>query len=318
MKYITFLRQVNQGGFMSKHYSIWCGVVVAIFFWSSNFNVIKAIDDNISPMVSATLRFTIAALALVLLRGVIPSKSEVKLTRKSVLSLFVLASVGVTLQNFSIFYAMQFTQPVNAAVVQANMPLISILLSGVILKTSISLKTVLGAVVSFLGVVVVITGGNILPIDTNVGDFLMLCALVSGCLYTILAKRLTSHIPVGQQLRWVLSVGAIQMLVISMFQSGFNNSLNSITFQDLLLITYMSLFGTLIAYYFWMKGAIVLGPDKTSSLFNIMPVFSLLISFFAGQPAQWVHILGIFLVGIGVYIGNSAPSRRAHPRLQKN
>ncbi|MCV5927455.1 DMT family transporter, partial [Escherichia coli] len=82
-------------------------------------------------------------------------------------SLFVIATVGVTIQNFSIFSAMRFTTPVNAAVVQANLPLVTILLSGVILKTSISVKTILGALISFCGVVIVITGGNIHSISSN-------------------------------------------------------------------------------------------------------------------------------------------------------
>ncbi|HHX8312272.1 DMT family transporter [Vibrio chemaguriensis] len=297
---------------MSKHLSIWCGVVVAIFFWSSNFNVIKAINSDVSPLDSATLRFSVAALILLLIRGTKRSPYGAKLTRKSMWSLFVIATVGVTIQNFSIFSAMRFTTPVNAAVVQANLPLVTILLSGFILKTSISVKTILGALISFCGVVIVITGGNIHSIssNSNIGDLYMLFALISGCLYTILAKRLTSHIPVTQQLRWVLSIGAIQMVAIAIYHGDFSRSLNAITFKDLSLIAYMSLFGTLIAYYFWMKGAIVLGPDKMSPLFNIMPVFTLLISFISGEQAQWENVLGVFIVAAGVYIGNSAPFAR--------
>ncbi len=107
---------------MSKHLSIWCGVVVAIF-WSSNFNVIRAINSDVSPLDSATLRFSVAALILLLIRGTKRSPYGAKLTRKSMLSLFVIATVGVTIQNFSIFSAMSFTTPVNAAVVQANLHL---------------------------------------------------------------------------------------------------------------------------------------------------------------------------------------------------
>ncbi|WP_399425266.1 DMT family transporter [Vibrio campbellii] len=296
---------------MYKHLSIWCGVVVAVFFWSSNFNVIHKINGNISALTAATLRFAIAASLLLLLRGLKKSQDDVKLTKKSVLSLFVLASMGVTVQNLSIFSAMNFTSPINAAVIQANIPLVTIILSGLILSTSISLRATLGAIVSFFGVVIVITGGKVHSIESNIGDLYMLFALVSGCLYTILAKRLTSDIPVSQQLRWVLSIGAIQMVAITMYRIDFRSSLNQITLIDLSLIAYMSLFGTLFAYYFWMKGAIELGPDKISPLFNIMPVFTLLISFFSGQHIQFEHIFGVSIVAIGIYVGNSAPSTKS-------
>ncbi|ELB2807921.1 EamA family transporter, partial [Vibrio alginolyticus] len=52
------------------------------------------------------------------------------------------------------------------------------------------------------------------------------------------------------------------------------------------------------------------GPDKISPLFNIMPVFTLLISFISGEQAQWENVLGVFIVAAGVYIGNSAPFAR--------
>ncbi|MFD2178551.1 DMT family transporter [Veronia pacifica] len=302
---------------MYKHLSIWCGVVVAVFFWSSNFNVIQTINGNISPLTSATLRFAIAALILLLIRVSKRSKSDVKLTKKSVLSLFLLATIGVTVQNFSIFSAMNFTSPVNAAVIQANIPLVTIILSGFILNTSISLRATLGAIVSFFGVVIVIAGGKIHSIFSNIGDLYMLSALVSGCLYTILAKRLTSDIPVSQQLRWILSIGTIQMAAVAMYQIDFRDNLNEITLIDLSLIAYMSLFGTLLAYYFWMKGAIVLGPEKISPLFNIMPVFTLLISLFSGQHVQFEHIFGVCIVAIGIYVGNSSPSNKSHQKALK-
>nr|WP_241903409.1 hypothetical protein [Vibrio lentus] len=60
-------------------------------------------NGNISALTAATLRFAIAASLLLLLRGLKKSQDDVKLTKKSVLSLFVLASMGVTVQNLSIF-----------------------------------------------------------------------------------------------------------------------------------------------------------------------------------------------------------------------
>ncbi|EDK27530.1 hypothetical protein VSWAT3_16985 [Vibrionales bacterium SWAT-3] len=67
---------------MYKHLSIWCGVVVAVFFWSSNFNVIQKINGNMSGLTAATLRFAIAASLLLLARGLKKSQDDVKLTKK--------------------------------------------------------------------------------------------------------------------------------------------------------------------------------------------------------------------------------------------
>ncbi|WP_221937457.1 DMT family transporter [Shewanella psychropiezotolerans] len=90
-------------------------------------------------------------------------------------------------------------------------------------------------------------------------------------------------------------------------QGDFLNGLSLLTFKDTILIVYMGLCGTLLAYYFWMKGAFVLGPHKVTSIFNIMPIFTLVISVLAGTQVQWIQVVGIALVGAGVLISNAYP-----------
>lgn len=293
--------------YMSKNNYVWAGVIIAIFFWASNFNAIKAINPEISPLLAAALRFTVAALFLAGLRGVYRPPNEILLTRRNKYDLFVITTIGVTIQNFSIFFAMKYTQAVNASVVMANMPLAGILLSALLLKTPITRFNIAGALVSIVGVILVITGGDMLSLSFNSGDLLMVAALTSGCLYTILSKLWTSNIPVGQQLRWMMCLGALQMLVVAAVKGDFLNGISLLAFKDIALIVYMGLCGTLLAYYFWMKGAFVLGPHKVTSLFNTLPVFTLIISILAGTEAQWIQIVGIAFVGIGVFIGNAYP-----------
>ncbi|WP_221937516.1 DMT family transporter [Shewanella psychropiezotolerans] len=175
-----------------------------------------------SPLLSAALRFTVAALVLVGLRATRYQSNEISLTRRNKYALFVIATIGVTIQNFSIFFAMKYTQAVNASVVMANMPLAGILLSALLLKTPISRFNIAGALVSIVGVLLVITGGNILSLSFNSGDLLMVVALTSGCLYTILSKRWTPNIPIGQQLRWMMCLGALQMLIIAAVKGTFS------------------------------------------------------------------------------------------------
>lgn len=291
---------------MPNHAFTWLGVVIAIFFWASNFNAIQAINDDISPLMGATLRFSVAALVLLGLRAW-RAEPESVLHPHDKLALFFIALVGVLIQNFAIFSAMQYTSPVNAAIVAANMPLAGILLSALLLHTAIHSFHIIGALISLAGVLLVITQAKFTALTFNPGDGLMLVSLTSGCLFTILAKRWVSHIPLSQQLRWMMSFGVLQMSTVVWFVDTPIHALNAITFQDAALFIYMGLGGTLIAYYFWMKGAQQLGPDRVTSLFNLMPVFTVAISVLTGGDVGWIQIAGIFLVGCGILIGNAYP-----------
>ncbi|NRB68295.1 MAG: DMT family transporter [Vibrio sp.] len=293
---------------MNKHNSVLLGVVVAIFFWASNFNAVQAMNPELSPFLAAGLRFAVAAILLLILRTTREQKHRVTLSRRDLVYLFIIASVGVTVQNFSIFAAMRYTSPTNASIIMANVPLTGVLLSAMILKSNITRLNIVGSLISVVGVILVITHGELSSVSFNLGDILMVVALLSGCLYTILLKLWSQHIPVEQQLRWVMCLGAVQLFVIAAVEGDLILDMARLTSQDALLVLYMGLFGTLLSYYFWMKGAIVLGPKKTTSLFNALPVFSLLISLFMGATIFWIQLVGVAVVALGFFVGNISPA----------
>ncbi|AIW22094.1 DMT family transporter [Vibrio coralliilyticus] len=293
---------------MNKHNSVLLGVVVAIFFWASNFNAVQAMSPDISPFLAAGLRFGVAAILLLILRATREQKHNVTLSRKDLVCLFIIASVGVTVQNFSIFAAMRHTSPTNASIIMANVPLTGVLLSAMILKSNITRLNIVGSLISVVGVVLVITHGELSSVSFNLGDLLMVLALMSGCLYTILLKLWSQHIPLEQQLRWVMCLGTIQLFVIAAIEGDLAFDIARLTTKDTLLVIYMGLFGTLLSYYFWMKGAILLGPKKTTSLFNALPVFSLMISLFMGAKIFGIQLAGIAIVVLGFFVGNVSSS----------
>ncbi|NRD75659.1 DMT family transporter [Shewanella sp. VB17] len=291
---------------MSNIRYVWFGVIIAIFFWASNFIAIKAISSTVSPIMAATFRFVVAAVVLMIHRTW-KATSESTLKWHDFIVLLVIATLGITIQNFSIFSALQYTSSMNASIVTANMPLAGILLSALLLNTHISRFNIMGVLISLFGVLLVITQGNITSLRFNLGEMLMMIALISGCLYTILSKRWLSHVPLSQQLRWMIGIGSIQMLIVASLVDSPFHALAALKTQDVLLIIYMGIAGTLIAYYFWMKGSLILGPSRVTSLFNLIPVFTLLINMVLGVEVHWVQIIGIAFVCFGVFVGNKNP-----------
>jgi drug/metabolite transporter (DMT)-like permease len=59
-----------------------------------------------------------------------------------------------------------------------------------------------------------------------------------------------------------------------------------------------------LAYIYWLKGVFFLGPDKSAIAFNLVPVFTLLVSLAFGSIPNSVQVLGLALVLAGVLISS--------------
>jgi drug/metabolite transporter (DMT)-like permease len=72
----------------------------------------------------------------------------------------------------------------------------------------------------------------------------------------------------------------------------------------LLILLYMGLCGTVLAYLFWLRGIEALGPQRAVLAFNLVPVFTLLINLAFGQQPAVEQFVGMALVIGGVVIGS--------------
>jgi drug/metabolite transporter (DMT)-like permease len=66
----------------------------------------------------------------------------------------------------------------------------------------------------------------------------------------------------------------------------------------------MGVCGSVLAYIYWLKGVYFLGPEKSAIAFNLVPVFTLLVSLAFGSIPNIVQVLGMLLVLVGVLISS--------------
>jgi drug/metabolite transporter (DMT)-like permease len=66
----------------------------------------------------------------------------------------------------------------------------------------------------------------------------------------------------------------------------------------------MGVCGSVLAYIYWLKGVYFLGPEKSAIAFNLVPVFTLLVSLAFGSIPNLVQILGMVLVLAGVLVSS--------------
>lgn len=283
--------------------AIWAMVVAATFFWGSNFNAARALAGELPPLTAAAERFGIAVVVLMAMR-LLRGAGESTLTARDRLALCVLGLIGVFGFNFAFFTALHSTSALNAALIMALSPLLTNLLAVWLLGGVLGGAQLLGIGMAFCGVALVITGGHFALLHIAIGDLWMLGACVAWSVYSVLVRKFAAHIPSPQQARWTVTAGAVALILFALVREQPLAHIAGQSGTALLILLYMGLFGTVLAYLFWLRGIQALGPQRAVLAFNLVPVFTLLINLAFGQQPALEQFIGMALVIGGVVIGS--------------
>ncbi len=171
-------------------------LVLTAALWGANGVVSRAAVGEISPMTMVMLRWTIVcALLLPLLRRQLGVHARALRAKWRFLALMALC--GYTGFNVLFYLAGHFTSAVNITLLQGSIPPMVLAGAALFQGLRVTAMQVVGMGVSFLGVGLIATHGdlsNLGALSFNVGDMMLLsaCALYAG--YTI-ALRGRPHLP---------------------------------------------------------------------------------------------------------------------------
>ncbi len=280
---------------------IWLMVIVSTFFWGSNFNAGHAVAPYVTPLTAAAERFAIALVLFWVIRFIF-GKAESQLALRDAFILVPLGVVGVFGFNYAFFTALHTTSALNAALIMALSPILSTLFSIILLNIKVRLYQYIGMLIAFIGVIFVITGGRFSLLHSAIGDVWMLLACSVWSLYSVGSKKYASHIPSLQFARWTVSIGAVALILTALVVEQPLSTIGHLSFQTHSILMYMGICGSILAYIYWLKGVYFLGPEKSAIAFNLVPVFTLLVSLVFGSIPNIVQVLGMALVLVGVLI----------------
>lgn len=284
-------------------------VTASAFFWGANFVLAGPVLASLPPLWAAAMRFVLGAALMFIVAGVRREKLLV-LLRRHAAAYLLLGTVGITAFNLLFFFALQSTSANSAALIMAINPLLTALLAVAFLSEKLAPRHLLALPVALLGVLVVISHGDIgklASLSFSRGDLLMLAATLSWAMYNVLTRR---YMPQGSAIAntsWIMAVGATLLLATAF---GSNSHLHTLDIKAGIAMTIMVVGGTVLAYLFWGIGIARLGAARTAIFINLVPVFAMLVSAFLGTLPSAAQVVGGLLVLGGVTI-SMLPSRRA-------
>ena len=292
---------------MSKKYLAYTLLVCTSLIWSVNFIIGKfAYLFEVPPLTLNFLRWT---LVWVLLFPFTYKEifSNIKLIKKNIIYLTVLAVTSVSAFNSLVYLALNYTQAIDTILMISIIPVFVLFLSSILGVEKFNLFQLLGLIVSFIGVLVIFSNADldkILNLNFNKGNAWMLLAVFCWALYSSLLKKKKLPFSTLGLVEILASIGLIFLIpqFIGEQMYGKEIKFNKAFF---LILSFVTLFASIGAYYSWNKGIELIGPNRASIFLHLMPVFGVILAIvLLKEKFQLYHSIGAGFIVSGIYLSN--------------
>jgi drug/metabolite transporter (DMT)-like permease len=283
-------------------------LTTAALMWAGNAIVGKILVQSSSPVLLNTIRWGVTALILLpfawgVFKGSSPLWGQTK--RFLLLSLF-----GVGSYNVLLYLALQSSTPINVTLIGASMPIWAIVIGALFYKESSHAKQIIGALISLLGVSIVIVRGELerlIEIEFVVGDLLMVFATILWGAYS----WMLSHPKESTERTWPWSYFLLAQVgfgfcwsigfAVTEWQLDF--SYFAWSWPTVLMIIYVIVGPSLIAYRCWGLGVTRAGATVATFFTNLIPLFTAILSTLLLQkPPELFQGVAFALILAGIYL----------------
>jgi drug/metabolite transporter (DMT)-like permease len=277
-------------------------------FWAGNIVLARYVAGRVPPMTLSCVRW-IGALFLLLPFAWPHLKRDWPALRARLPLMVLLSAMGFAFNNMLSYWALQYTQALNALLIQSSGPLFVALWSWLLFGVRLTRAQLAGVAISLAGVLTIILRGDLgslAGIQFNKGDLMFATGLLAFGLYSALMPRR----PKTHQLSLIaftMGCGALLLVPFSLWEyaAGFTLKPDLVTVATLI---YVVIFPSTLAYLFFNRGIALIGPNRAAPFFHLVPVFgSAMAILLLGEQLRLFHLLGYALVLAGVAIA----SRRA-------
>lgn len=278
-------------------------LTMAVFFWAGNFILGRAFHNEIPPVALAFWRWVGAALLVTL-----PALPHLRRDRRALLqswpAILLLSTLGITAFNTLAYSGLQYTEAINAFLLQSLMPVLIVLLSFLIFREKVSRLQCVGILVSLCGAVTIIARGDVdilLSLSVNRGDLLVFTAIACYAGYTVMLRK-RPHVHPLAFIATTFWLGSLILVPVYLWETLTVATLE-LKPTTMLVIGYVIVFPSIVSYLCYNRGVELVGANRAGLFIHLMPVFgSSMAVLFLGEVFCWYHGLGILLIGAGIFL----------------
>jgi drug/metabolite transporter (DMT)-like permease len=270
--------------------------------FAGSFIAGKYTTADLGPLTASLLRYVVALVFLTLLAAI--TRTSLRVRSRDLSKLILLGLFGVVGYHFFFFSALRHTEVANTAIINALSPIITGLLAALFLRERLTRRNYLGVIIAVSGAIALLVKGqiqNLLQLNVNLGDGLMLLAVLSWAVYALLVRTLSGKYS-GLCLFFHATLFGTIMLMGLAFTESWVRQLKNISTASAWSIIYMGAGASGIGYLLYTLSIGRIGPTRTSSLvYSLVPIFvAILALLFFGEPITAVMIISVAGILLGL------------------
>jgi drug/metabolite transporter (DMT)-like permease len=287
-------------------------LTLATLLWAGNAISGRVLVGSISPITLSAVRWGLAALMLLPLGWKVLKPSSALWQNKG--RFLVLGLLGVGSYNVLLYLALQTSTAINVTLIGASMPIWMLFIGAVFYKVRPTLLQMVGAVVSLVGVTIVLTRGeptSLLSMEVVMGDLLIMLATILWAFYSWMISRpgesTERQWPWAEFLMAQVLIGFMWTMLFEGAEIATGHAFIDLNYWTVALIIFVAIGPSLIAYRCWGLGVNGAGPTVAAFFANLIPLFTALLSAaILGDPPQLFHGLAFALIVIGILVSSTA------------
>jgi len=260
---------------------------------------------DLGPLTTTLLRYLVA---LIFLAALIPyyKTKALMVERRDVLMMMMLGLFGIVGYHYFFFLSLKYTAVANTAIINALSPVITVGAAALFLGERLERKNYLGVALAFVGVLILLTRGEvdtILAIDFNKGDLLMLLSVLCWMVYALLIKKMLAKYS-GFTLTFYATLCGVLLLLLLAPGEGALEQITQISRVSAFSVLYMGVCASGLGYLLYNLSIREIGPTRTSSfVYSVVPVIvGLLALVFFNQSVTQTMIASTVLILTGLHL----------------
>ncbi len=248
--------------------------VLTVLIWGTTWFAIEFQLGEVAVEVSLIYRFGLAGIIILVISRLF--KLSLKFSIKQHLFMLLLGLLNFGLNYLTLYEAQKTVSSAITSIMFSLLLLFNIVNNRIFFGKPISLKTYLGALVGIAGIVVLFWP-EVTNYDVNSGSLtgfiLILCGTLFASLGNMVSVRNSNHgFPVLQSSGFSMIYGTILLFLFALFNDAEFTLSNQPSYW--ISLAYLTIFGTVIAFYSYFMLLKNIGPEKASYSIVLFPVIA--------------------------------------------
>lgn len=277
--------------------------LTSVIIWGNSFIATKYLLNNLQPMMIILIR---QILAVFLLGGfALKQKKNFSINLHEHTYIFILALIA-TFHLWIQLTGLKYTTAANTGWIIGITPIFMTILGMIFFKEKITYSQLLGIAIAFLGLILLISKGNILSINfiSNRGDFLILASAFTWSVYSLVNKKISVHYSPLMTIFYLFLMMSIILLPFTINKDNINDVLNT-SLADWLALIFLGFFCSGIAYVLWADAMSNMQSSKAGAFLYIEPFVTVFAAWiFLKEEITFFTLFSGIIIIIGVIMVN--------------